>query len=80
MDWKTFFAKRLKQLREAHGWNKKQLGDKVGLTNVSILEFEKGRKTPSVETLVALARALDCSTDFLLGLSEHVTREGGETS
>jgi len=75
VDWKTFFAKRLKQLREAHGWNKKQLGDKVGLTNVSILEFEKGRKTPSVDTLVALAVALEASTDFLLGLSERITRD-----
>ena len=81
MDWRTFFAQRLKQLREARGWNKKQLGNEVGLTNVSILEFEKGRKTPSVDTLVALATALDVSTDYLLGLSPpdpHVTPEGGE--
>lgn len=78
MPWKIIFSARLRQSREQHGWNKKQLGDRASITNVFILELEKGRKVPSVDTLVALARALDVPTDWLLGLSDQ-DPQGGNT-
>lgn len=77
MDWKEIFPERLRLERERHGWNKKQLADQVGVTNVSILEFEKGRKTPSVDTLIALSCVLGVSLPWLLGLSDHPTSSEG---
>ena len=53
---------------------------KLGLTQVKLAEcagvsatfvghIERGSRIPSLETLAALSRVLDVSTDYLLGLS-----------
>lgn len=74
MDWRNCFPKRLHQAREAKGLTKTALGQLAGVTNVSIREFEIGRKVPTVDTLVALVEVLDVSADYLLGLSDHPAR------
>jgi transcriptional regulator with XRE-family HTH domain len=71
MEWRTIFPHRLMQRREQRGLSKVALGKMVGVTHVSIREFETGRKVPSVDTLIALARALDCSVDWLCGLTNE---------
>ena len=71
MDWRTFFGPRLTEVRERMGLSKSELARRIGTRHVAIVEFEKGRKFPSVETLVALAHVLEVSTDWLLGLSDH---------
>ena len=70
MNWRGYFPERLRQAREAKGLTKTALGQMAGVTNVSIREFEIGRKVPTVDTLVTLAEALDCSLDWLCGLSD----------
>ena len=70
MDWRKIFPNRLNERREALGLTKTALAQHVGISKVSIREFEIGRKVPTVDTLVALAAVLDCSTDWLLGLAE----------
>ncbi len=67
MQWKTFFGPRLTEARERLGLSKSELARRIGTRHVAIVEFEKGRKFPSVDTLVALADALDVSIAFLLG-------------
>jgi len=83
MDWKDFFMHRLQQRREELGLSKSELARQIGTRHVTIVEFEKGRKFPAVDTLVALARVLDVSTDWLLGLSDdpHAPSlpKGGDT-
>ena len=41
------------------------------IRHVQIVEYEKGRKTPSAETLIALAQVMECSLDWLCGLSDQ---------
>ncbi len=67
MPWKKSFCERLQSRRESLGLTKTALSKMVGISNVSIREFEIGRKVPTVDTLVALADALGVSTDWLLG-------------
>lgn len=68
VDWKKVFRERLTRARTERKLTKTALGRRVGVTHVSIFEFESGRKVPSVDTLIALAQALDVSLDWLCGL------------
>jgi len=72
MNWRICFPQRLRQAREAKNLTKTALGQLVGVSNVSIREFEIGRKVPTVDTLIALAQALDCSLDWLCGLTDNL--------
>jgi len=69
---KKIFGDRLKAAREQHGWTKQTLATMVGVSDVSIGYFEHGKKWPSVPTLIALAQALDCSLDWLCGLTDKL--------
>jgi len=68
-------ASRLKQARTAKGLSQRQLAFRIGLSPRAVGQFEQGQNLPSLATLVALAVALEASTDFLLGLSEQVPRD-----
>lgn len=69
---------RLAQARIAKGLSQRQLAFRIGVSPRAIGQFEQGQNLPSLATLVALSKALECSTDFLLGLSDHVTPDGGD--
>jgi transcriptional regulator with XRE-family HTH domain len=57
-----WFAGRLRELREASGMTQKQLAEASGLKEGGIRDLEQGRRGPSWETVLALAKALsvDC--------------------
>ena len=44
-----------------------ELGSRAGIGAASISHFETGQRSPSLESLVKLADALEVSTDVLLG-------------
>lgn len=52
-------GKRLRTLREAHGWSQQQLALRTGLTHEAISKIELGRRAPLAGTVDALAQALD---------------------
>jgi transcriptional regulator with XRE-family HTH domain len=61
-------CRRLRARRESMDLTQAQIGERVGLTNVRISHYEKGHRQPSLENLVKLAEAHECSTDYLLGV------------
>lgn len=58
-DW---FGGRLRELREGAGLTQEDLAGKSGLTRVGIAQLETGRRKPTWETVLRLAKALgtDC--------------------
>lgn len=66
------FQERLRTARRMRGMEQAQLAAKAGLPAASISHFEKGNRKPSFDNLRRLARALDVSTDFLLGTVDEV--------
>lgn len=62
------FRQRLKDKRLSMGLTQEVLGNKVGVSKQSVCKYEKGIIEPTFDTLIKLAVALDCSTDYLLGL------------
>jgi transcriptional regulator with XRE-family HTH domain len=54
----SHFAGRLRELREQTGLSQKELADKANLTTDGVSRLERGDRSPSWETAVALAEAL----------------------
>ena len=58
---------RIKTVREKVGLSQKLLAEKVEISPPALNRFEKGIKSPSLETLLKIASALGVSLDFLTG-------------
>lgn len=61
------FSENLKNIRKYTGMTQKALGESVGVTSVTIGNWERGVRQPSFELLPKLADALETSVDALLG-------------
>jgi Predicted transcriptional regulators len=58
---------RIKIKRVEAGLSQKELAQAIGVSPPAINRFEKGIKSPSIETLAKLASSLGVSSDYLLG-------------
>lgn len=58
---------KIRDLRKQKGFTQQQLADIVGVSNVSLSNYERGVQTPDIETLSRLADALGVSVDTLIG-------------
>ncbi len=72
MDSNVGFGARLRQAREARGINQTELAAKTGLQPSAIGHFEKERRKPSFANIRALAKALDVTSDYLLGRTNEM--------
>ena len=61
-------GKRIKSSRKAIGMTQEQLGEKIGVTGVTIMRYERGYRCPDIPTIRKLAKELDVSDSFLLGV------------
>ena len=66
----SVFAERLKELRLEKNLSIKALAIKIGVSDVAIGRWEKGQRTPSIDSLVSLAVFFGVSTDYLVGLED----------
>lgn len=55
----------IREYRERAGYTQSELAQKVGISVVTVSQWESGIRTPSGRILPALARALDCQIDAL---------------
>ena len=60
------FGTRLRELRTERGLTQRQLAELVGCETMLISGYERGIGLPKLDTLVALAGALELSLDFLV--------------
>lgn len=72
------FGSRLVEAREKRGLSQAELGKLAGLQPAAIGHFERDRRKPSFANVRALAKALNVSSDYLLGRSS--TMEGATTA
>lgn len=52
-------GERIREIRKSMGLTQKQLGNKVGIAEQTIGQYERGTLNPKIETLVRIAAALD---------------------
>lgn len=63
-------GERAKDLRKLRGLSLQQVSDRAGMTKSWLWEIEQGRQTnPTINSALALSRALGVSLDYLTGLS-----------
>lgn len=63
-------GKKIKEARISKGLSQAELGDKIGLSGVAIMRYEKGQREPKQKTLIDIADALGVSPTELLGWGE----------
>ena len=62
------FAKNLKFYRKQKKYSQKELAEKLNYGYTAIANYESGRNEPSLDDLIALAKALDVTVDELVGV------------
>ena len=67
-------GERIASMRGFRRYTQEHLGDLVGVTKQTISGWEHDRRTPDADDIVKLCRALDCTADYLLGMTDDFTR------
>lgn len=63
-------GERIKQVRNAKGFTQKQLGTISGTSEITIRQYELGKRQPRLEQLQRIADALDVPVPELMGLEQ----------
>lgn len=61
--------------RKKLGLSQEELAEKIGVSQKSISKYECGTRRPTYETLTAMAKLFNVSTDYLLGTSDLLPLE-----
>jgi transcriptional regulator with XRE-family HTH domain len=64
------FGKRLKQLREDNDLRQEDVGKIVNVEKSTVSQWESGKRTPDVETIMKLADYFNVSIDYILGKTD----------
>lgn len=71
MDEKNFI-KRLRELRDYHGYSQKELAEYIEIPYNSIIKYETGDRKPNFETIIRLANFYNTSVDYLMGRTDFL--------
>lgn len=61
------FSRILKKLREDKRYSQTQLAKELGVSNVTISQYESGDRKPDIDTVKTIAKYFNVTTDYLLG-------------
>jgi transcriptional regulator with XRE-family HTH domain len=71
MDKAKAFGLRVEKMRARRHLSTQELAERTGLSYQSVWRIERGQhKEPGVFTTEKIARALGCTTDYLIGMQE----------
>lgn len=70
---KDIFAKRLLDIRMESGLSRQKVADDLEITRASLEYYEKGKRTPDMNTIVKIAKYFNTTTDYLIGLTDCQT-------
>ena len=64
------FSARLQQVRQERGFSRKEIAEVLQVTPRAYQYYEEGKREPDYDKLILLARHLNISADYLLGLTD----------
>ena len=64
-------GKRIKKARESAGFTQEELAERIGTSRAAIARYESGDIEPRLEKLIAIAKTLGVSTDYLLDVGDE---------
>lgn len=65
------FGERVKQVLKETGMTQKMLAGKLQVQTSTLCEWLNDHNEPPMQTIVDIAKLLEVSTDYLLGLKEY---------
>ena len=68
-------SNRIKEQRKKHNLTQEKLGKLINVTKVSICCYEKGTRTPTLETLKVLAEVFNTDINYLIGNDSYEIAE-----
>lgn len=68
---RKIFSKRLTELRKQKSITMKELSEGVNITKSAVGNLENEYRSPSLETIVALANFFNVSIDYLVGRTDN---------
>ena len=70
MDYGKIFAQNMREARKAVGMSQESLAGKCGITRNNIGTIERGEQSPRLETMTAIANALEVTLPELLTMKD----------
>ena len=64
-------AQRIKEMREMLGMSQQDLADKTGISLRQVARYEAGSSDITGDPLELIAKGLECSIDYLMGVVDH---------
>ena len=74
------FQERLLKTRQNAKLNFKELSEKSGVSATLLSSYEKGLKSPTLESALKLATALNVSLDWLCGINQQTDTDSGDNT
>lgn len=63
---------RLKKLRVQHGYSQRQLGNKLGFSQTTYSNYERGFRKITTQKLMLISQFYNVSLDYLVGKSDNI--------
>lgn len=60
---------RIRAIREMRGYTQEELAERMGINTHNIWRWENGESKPNGDTIAQIAKVLEVSADYLLGLN-----------
>lgn len=73
MDTKEIFANRLLEIRELKGITRQKMADDLEISRASLEYYEKGKRTPDLNTINRISDYLGVSVDYLFGKTKCIS-------
>ena len=67
----NIFGIRLREAREELGLTQDKLAKAMNTQQTHVARWERGARKPSIDTVIAIAKILKVSSDYLLGLENE---------
>lgn len=71
----TSFGERYREALKLRGMSQAELSTSTGLSTTQLSRYGNNKRLPDVSSLIRIARGLNVTTDFLLGLSPVISNE-----
>lgn len=73
-----FLAKRIRERRIECGFTQEELGNILGISKVSVCNWERGTKKPSSKNLIQISKALNTPLEYLIANDKYVVSSKNE--
>ena len=74
-----FLGYRLKLLRKENGLSQGDLANLLGVSKVSVSNYEKGTRIPSMEVFLMIMKVFNTSADYMLGREINIVCENDDS-